>query len=235
MSAADNDLTKFTSDIWGCILVRFLYHIAVVHTPDVTCLLSTHFTSLLRNRHSLPSNTKALPVEERRDLMAILKWNTDVSEGIFHALQRVNSTWRKQRLIDDYRLFLNDFRHTVRQVPIALADIAACNIALEALQGRISELSSTSAVQRPRTQSSTEGSGGLGLFNNAEHVAIFGGNFTIIASRAVEEGPTFPNEVPIPPGALDEIDDVLEDEREIGEHCPLAWIINVWKRLIGPR
>ncbi|KAF9553756.1 hypothetical protein CPC08DRAFT_767292 [Agrocybe pediades] len=111
-----------------------------------------------------------------------------------------------------------------------------CNIAVEALQGRLSELSSTSAAQRPRSQDKAEGSGGLvtlsfiicGLFNNAEQVAIFGGNFTIVASPAMEEKGTTPD-------APDEIDDVLEEDREIRDFCPLTWIIGVWKRLFGRR
>ncbi|KAF9548105.1 hypothetical protein CPC08DRAFT_794711 [Agrocybe pediades] len=175
-----------------------------------------------------------MPVEQRRDLMAILKWNTDISESIFHALQRVDSPWRKQRLMDDYHLLLNDLMHAIQQIPIVLADIAACNIELEALQERLSALSPTSTVQQ-RTQDSAERSGGLGLFNNAEQVAIFGGNFTIIAQRAVEEGTTSPSEGPMQSGAPDGIDVVLVNAQENETRCPMAWIINIWKRLIQRR
>ncbi|KAF9553755.1 hypothetical protein CPC08DRAFT_767291 [Agrocybe pediades] len=168
--------------------------------------------------------------------MAVLKWNPVLSQEMCGALQRIDlPQWRRKCLMDDYLLFLNDLMHVVRQVPIALADIAACNIQMEALQGRLSELSSMSVI-RSSINHSTERPRDLGFFNNADQVAIFGGNFTIITGRPGEYGTRTPdNEGPIPLEPPDRIGGNLEDGAqgsENGSPCPITRIIEFLKRFI---
>ncbi|KAF9553759.1 hypothetical protein CPC08DRAFT_767295 [Agrocybe pediades] len=160
-------ISELTSNIWG----------PVSYPPDNNPLIPNTATVRL----------KSLPIERRRHLMAILKWNTSVSEGILCALERIDAPWTKQNILYEYLVFLNDLILTIQKVPIVLADIADCNIKLDALQAKISQLSPTSEI-RQRTQDKTEGFRGLSMFHNAQQVAIFGGNFTIACPRAVEEG-----------------------------------------------
>ncbi|KAF9548104.1 hypothetical protein CPC08DRAFT_347855 [Agrocybe pediades] len=173
----------------------------------------------------------ALPVEQRRDLMAILKWNTDVSEGILHAWEHVDSPWTKQSIMDEYLVFLNDLTLAIQQVPIVLADIADCNIKLDALQARISPLSPTSAI-RSRTQDDTERSRGLSMFHDVQQIAIFGGNFTVASPRAVEgEDVTSLNEEPMPLRTRpDRTEESSSNVPENVARFSVAWIVNFLKK-----
>ncbi|KAF9548103.1 hypothetical protein CPC08DRAFT_794704 [Agrocybe pediades] len=120
----------------------------------------------------------ALPLKDRRVLGALLKWKPDVSEWLSNTLQCIDLAWARQEIIDDYLVFLHNLEQRVQRMPINWTDIADSNIELEALEGRVSQLSPTSALQR-RTQDRGERSRSLSFFNNADQVAIFGGRLKL--------------------------------------------------------
>ncbi|KAF9553757.1 hypothetical protein CPC08DRAFT_786499 [Agrocybe pediades] len=169
--------------------------------------------------------TLALPMRERRAIGALLKWKPDVSEWLFSVVQHIDSEWTRQGILDDYLIFLYNLQQRVQKVPINWTDIADSNIELEALRGRILQLSPTPALER-LTQDGSERDRTLG------HVSIFGGSFTIITPCPVEEGMPTSNEGPIPPRSMNTIDEALEDAQQNETFGSGAWIMNLWKRLI---
>ncbi|KAF9535959.1 hypothetical protein CPC08DRAFT_771834 [Agrocybe pediades] len=94
---------------------------------------------LLLQTETISSKVLALQADDRRVLLALLKWSPYVSRKICAALEAVASPWMQKCAEEDYLLILYDLEQSIQQAPIIWSNVAQINIRLVNLYARLQQ------------------------------------------------------------------------------------------------
>ncbi|KAF4615746.1 hypothetical protein D9613_012402 [Agrocybe pediades] len=127
-----------------------------------------------------------LPAEDRRILVALLKWSPSISQRLCNALESVMSPWIQKCTEEDYLLILHDLERSIQQSPIVWTDIAQINIRLDSIYARLQQVVPTLAVHGELRRETTAGDSASGfcLLRQGHEITIHGGSFTIYPPSA---------------------------------------------------
>ncbi|KAF9540983.1 hypothetical protein CPC08DRAFT_804044 [Agrocybe pediades] len=129
---------------------------------------------------NISSKILTLAHEDRRILVALLKWSPNASQRVGAALDALASPWTRRCIEEDYLLILHDLEHGVQKTPIIWADIAHINIRLENLYACLQQVVPNFAAQGVPTRESAVGNP-ASFFQSAQQITIHGGSFTIFS------------------------------------------------------
>ncbi|KAF9541597.1 hypothetical protein CPC08DRAFT_717116 [Agrocybe pediades] len=126
------------------------------------------------------SKILTLASEDRRVLVALLKWSPNVSQRVGAALDSLASPWTRKCIEEDYLMILHDLEHAMEKTPIIWADIAQINIRLDNLYACLQQVVPSFAAQGDSTRESVVGNP-ASFFQSAQQITINGGSFTILS------------------------------------------------------